>query len=105
MHDVYVCAPDPACTVDDDSQEHTFQCAVVQDIPGVEFPVCPGLPENEYCDGESNCGSSFCDCDVGLAFCDTGSNPCYYDPTSSSGDDAFSFSYRYLQTWQTGAIE
>jgi hypothetical protein len=89
VEDVYVCAPDPSCTSDDDQvHEPTFQCVVAPDRPGDIFPVCPGMAYSKYCDGDGDCGSSFCACEAGLAFCDTQSNPCS-DNSNLPSDDHY----------------
>lgn len=48
-------------------------CDGMYDTP---YPVCPGKPDGEYCDGASDCDRDFCMCPAGQEFCDTGVNPC-----------------------------
>mmetsp|Transcript_573 Transcript_573/g.1092 ORF Transcript_573/g.1092 Transcript_573/m.1092 type:complete len:233 (-) Transcript_573:28-726(-) len=48
------------------------------------FPVCPGEPSENYCDGDGDCGSAWCDCQVGQDFCSWGDNPC---SSGGGGDD------------------
>ncbi|KAL7509263.1 hypothetical protein ACHAXN_006280 [Cyclotella atomus] len=65
------------------NQTPAFQCVVDSERPGDIFPVCPGMADGQYCDGDGDCGSSFCACDAGSAFCDSQSNPCFetHSPT------------------------
>ena len=52
-----------------------FTCVGAQ---GQEFPLCQENDNNQnaYCDGTNDCGSTFCDCQAGNDFCDSGVNPC-----------------------------
>ena len=50
------------------------------------FPVCPGTPTGNYCDGTGDCTNNptWCSCGVGQSFCQSNVNPCpptigYYD--------------------------
>lgn len=46
------------------------------------FPVCPGMPVSDYCDGAGDCfETDFCNCAVGQSFCESQMSPCVgFDP-------------------------
>lgn len=70
----------------------SYECVGDEHNIGSNFPLCPGLDKEDYCDGWGDCGSDFCGCNAGNEFCATGINPCSLNnPYNSLALDDWSY--------------
>mmetsp|Transcript_21251 Transcript_21251/g.51355 ORF Transcript_21251/g.51355 Transcript_21251/m.51355 type:complete len:97 (-) Transcript_21251:182-472(-) len=54
-----------------------YRCSEAEDGED-SMPICPGMNDHEFCDGDDDCGDNDdkCDCEAGKAFCLDDGNPC-----------------------------